>query len=59
MVGNYMYDVKHNESFLIGTNKEQYHSFWWDDGEPLWVTAEKQVLTNLNLTLIYISSWSV
>lgn len=42
MVGNYMFDTKHNESFLIGINKAQYHSYWWDDGEPLWVTAEKQ-----------------
>ncbi|KAL5010118.1 hypothetical protein ScPMuIL_012423 [Solemya velum] len=42
MVGNYMYDEKHGTYFLIGTNPEQYHSYWWDDGEPLWVTAERQ-----------------
>ncbi|XP_033733261.1 glycerophosphocholine cholinephosphodiesterase ENPP6-like [Pecten maximus] len=42
MVGNYMFDTKHNESFLIGVNRDQYHAYWWDDGEPLWVTAEKQ-----------------
>ncbi|KAH9512222.1 Ectonucleotide pyrophosphatase/phosphodiesterase member 6 [Bulinus truncatus] len=42
MTGNYMYDVTRNESFLIGTNKEQYHAHWWEGGEPLWVTASKQ-----------------
>lgn len=42
MTGNYMYDVKRKESFLIGSNSEQLHSYWWDSGEPLWVTAVKQ-----------------
>jgi len=39
-----MYDVRHNTEFLIGENPEQYHSYWWDDAEPLWITATKQVL---------------
>ena len=43
MVDNYMYDPKHGTEFLIGNNDDQYHSYWWDDGEPLWVTATKQV----------------
>ena len=43
MVDNYMYDVKHNMEFLIGDNSEQYESFWWNDGEPLWITATRQV----------------
>jgi len=43
MVDNYMYDVKHDTEFLIGNNPEQYYSYWWDDGEPLWITATKQV----------------
>ncbi|XP_076455803.1 glycerophosphocholine cholinephosphodiesterase ENPP6-like [Babylonia areolata] len=45
MTANYMYDVKRKESFLIGKNPEQFHSHWWDGGEPLWVTAEKQART--------------
>ncbi|XP_041372194.1 glycerophosphocholine cholinephosphodiesterase ENPP6-like [Gigantopelta aegis] len=42
MTGNYMYDAVRNESFLIGTNPEQKHSHWWDDGDPVWVTATRQ-----------------
>jgi len=43
IVDNFMYDVDHGEEFLIGTNPAQYHSYWWNDGEPLWITATKQV----------------
>ena len=43
IVDNYMYDVKHDTEFLIGDNPEQYFSYWWNDGEPLWITASKQV----------------
>jgi len=46
MVDNYMYDPKHGTEFLIGNNEDQYHSYWWDDGEPLWITATKQVSAN-------------
>ncbi|KAJ8307573.1 hypothetical protein KUTeg_015657 [Tegillarca granosa] len=43
MVGNYMYDKKHNETFLIFENQPvSLHSYWWNDAEPLWITAEKQ-----------------
>lgn len=42
MVDNYMYDVRHDTEFLIGENPDQYYSYWWDDGEPLWITATKQ-----------------
>ncbi|XP_070174224.1 glycerophosphocholine cholinephosphodiesterase ENPP6-like [Littorina saxatilis] len=42
MTGNFMYDVSRRESFLIGSNKEQYHPHWWEGGEPLWVSAVKQ-----------------
>lgn len=41
MVGNYMYDVNQNKSFLIGANPDQSLALWWDDAEPVWVTAEK------------------
>ena len=43
MTGNDMYDVTRNESFLIGTNPEQFHAHWWDGGDPLWITAARQV----------------
>ncbi|XP_059165163.1 glycerophosphocholine cholinephosphodiesterase ENPP6-like isoform X3 [Physella acuta] len=51
MTGNYMYDTARNESFLIGTNKEQYHAHWWEGGEPIWVSA-----TRLNKTC-YMFRW--
>ena len=44
MTGNYMYDVSRNESFLLGTNPEQLHAHWWDGGDPLWITAARQVV---------------
>ncbi|XP_061166397.1 glycerophosphocholine cholinephosphodiesterase ENPP6-like [Saccostrea echinata] len=42
MVGNFMYDTIHDKNFLIGLNPDQSLPFWWNDAEPLWVTAEKQ-----------------
>ncbi|KAJ8306811.1 hypothetical protein KUTeg_014895 [Tegillarca granosa] len=43
MVGNYMYDGKHNETFLIYQNKPvSLHSYWWSGGEPVWITAVRQ-----------------
>lgn len=36
-----MYDVNQNKSFLIGANPDQSLPLWWDDAEPVWVTAEK------------------
>jgi ectonucleotide pyrophosphatase/phosphodiesterase family protein 6 len=43
MVHNYMWDEKHESEFLVGDNRpEQDQPFWWDDGEPLWITAKKQ-----------------
>jgi len=42
MVDNYMYDERYNTSFLIGGNLDQYHSYWWNEGEPLWITAKRQ-----------------
>lgn len=43
MVGNFMYDTTRDKNFLIGLNPDQGLSFWWEDAEPLWITAEKQV----------------
>ncbi|XP_062610514.1 glycerophosphocholine cholinephosphodiesterase ENPP6-like [Saccostrea cucullata] len=42
MVGNFMYDTTYDKNFLIGLNPDQSLPFWWNDAEPLWVTAEKQ-----------------
>ncbi|KAJ8302300.1 hypothetical protein KUTeg_021287, partial [Tegillarca granosa] len=42
-VGNYMYDIKHKEKFLIWRNKPTiYNTYWWEDAEPVWITAMKQ-----------------
>ncbi|KAK6183131.1 hypothetical protein SNE40_010666 [Patella caerulea] len=46
MISNYMYDEVEKESFLIGTNPEQYHSYWWNQAEPVWISAEKQKLNS-------------
>ena len=61
MIDNYMYDIKHGTEFLIGDNPEQYYSYWWDDGEPLWITATKQVRTAYitRLTGISYVQWGV
>jgi len=55
MVDNYMYDEKHNTEFLMGENIDQYEPYWWDEGEPLWVTAKKQVFNNLVVQYIVIA----
>jgi len=43
MIDNYMYDIKRDEYFTIGTDLEEYFYTSWNDGEPLWTTASKQV----------------
>ena len=52
MIDNYMFDPEHKEYFLIGNNPEQYHSYWWKDGEPLWITAAKQVRRHREFCLV-------
>jgi hypothetical protein len=43
-VHNEMWDEKYDSVFETGENRpEQDQSFWWDGGEPLWVTAMMQV----------------
>lgn len=44
IIDNFMYDTKYKTEFLIGENTDQYHPYWWDDGEPVWITAKKQGL---------------
>ncbi|XP_022345085.2 glycerophosphocholine cholinephosphodiesterase ENPP6-like [Crassostrea virginica] len=44
-VSNFMFDEKHGRNlFLEDANfhQEKHNSQWWDDAEPLWVTAENQ-----------------
>lgn len=41
-VHNYMYDPITKKQVLAGSSPELFKSYWWDDGEPIWVTAEKQ-----------------
>ncbi|KAI8496487.1 Ectonucleotide pyrophosphatase/phosphodiesterase member 6 [Branchiostoma belcheri] len=41
MTGNYMYDSERNVSFLVGFNRESFEPFWWENAEPLWITATK------------------
>ena len=37
-VSNNFYDEAHNDTFGMSRTE----SFWWDQGEPIWVTAERQ-----------------
>ncbi|XP_064644592.1 glycerophosphocholine cholinephosphodiesterase ENPP6-like isoform X2 [Lineus longissimus] len=39
MIGNNMYDSIKNEYFSSSMNTSAH---WWEDGEPIWVTAKKQ-----------------
>lgn len=40
IVGNSFHDPLRNDDFTM----DRKESFWWDGGEPVWVTAEKQGL---------------
>ncbi|XP_013382373.1 ectonucleotide pyrophosphatase/phosphodiesterase family member 6-like [Lingula anatina] len=42
LLGNYVYDPKYAEYFRMGRYPAQYESLWWEGGEPVWITAEKQ-----------------
>ncbi|RWS11085.1 AP-3 complex subunit sigma-like protein, partial [Dinothrombium tinctorium] len=42
MVQNFMFDSKYNDTFLMYPYPNSSHNHWWNDAEPLWVTAEKQ-----------------
>ena len=41
IVGNQMYDPKDSSHFSLGDSNSVGQSKWWE-GEPIWVTAEKQ-----------------
>jgi len=38
LVGNWFHDPATNENFTM----DRLESKWWDGGEPIWITAEKQ-----------------
>ncbi|XP_074642002.1 glycerophosphocholine cholinephosphodiesterase ENPP6-like isoform X2 [Tubulanus polymorphus] len=42
MVGNSIYDPKHGTTFRGAKDDEQLNPYWWNGGEPFWVTATKQ-----------------
>ncbi|XP_054155596.1 glycerophosphocholine cholinephosphodiesterase ENPP6-like [Oppia nitens] len=41
MFENYMYDQDWDELFLMSPHRNASHSHWWNQTEPLWVTAEQ------------------
>lgn len=41
IVGNTMYDPEVQQSFSLGNRETMHDSVWWQ-GEPLWVTLQKQ-----------------
>ncbi|KAL2914360.1 hypothetical protein HK105_206132 [Polyrhizophydium stewartii] len=42
VVGNVYFDPERNESFSYADPRKNGDGFWWDGGEPIWVTAERQ-----------------
>ncbi|KAK3107569.1 hypothetical protein FSP39_017474 [Pinctada imbricata] len=46
-VSNYMYDVPTGKKFLLGSNDDAMLPLWWEEAEPLWITAEKQASQNM------------
>lgn len=43
IVSNTMYDARRpGEKFTISDPRTALDPFWWDEAEPLWITAEKQ-----------------
>lgn len=43
IVGNNMVDPRRpNETFSLGDPKQALDPFWWNEAEPLWITAEQQ-----------------
>ncbi|PIA18824.1 type I phosphodiesterase/nucleotide pyrophosphatase/phosphate transferase, partial [Coemansia reversa NRRL 1564] len=44
IVSNEFYDTEINATFVYKDNSSTVQSKWWEGGEPIWVTAEKQGL---------------
>lgn len=41
MVQNFMYDPKEKDTFLMTPHPNASHAHWWNEAEPIWITAEK------------------
>ncbi len=46
VVANSMWDPERDARFSLGDRNAVGDGFWYQDGEPIWVTAEKQGLTS-------------
>ncbi len=44
IVGNWFYDPDLHETFGMSKPESNHEERWWDEGEPVWITAEKQGL---------------
>ncbi len=42
IVGNWFYDPAVGETFGMSKPDSNAQEHWWDEGEPVWITAEKQ-----------------
>lgn len=43
IVGNSMFDPRRpGQMFKLSDTKQALDPFWWDESEPIWITAEKQ-----------------
>ena len=45
IVGNNMWDPDRDSRFSLGNREAVSDGYWYDAGEPIWVTAERQGLT--------------
>ncbi|MGX5913792.1 ectonucleotide pyrophosphatase/phosphodiesterase [Aliidiomarina sp. Khilg15.8] len=45
IVDNGMFDPDSGRIFRMSDSSEVRDAYWWQDGEPIWVTAEKQGVT--------------
>ncbi|XP_022254255.1 ectonucleotide pyrophosphatase/phosphodiesterase family member 6-like [Limulus polyphemus] len=41
-VENVMYDSERKELFLMSPHPNASHEHWWNEAEPIWITAEKR-----------------
>jgi predicted AlkP superfamily pyrophosphatase or phosphodiesterase len=42
IVGNWFYDPELGETFGMSKPESNHEERWWNEGEPIWITAEKQ-----------------
>ena len=42
IVGNWFYDPTVDQTFGMSKAESNHDEHWWDEGEPVWITAEKQ-----------------